>query len=120
MRLKFSQVDQTSQKLGGDEHLSATVHCTIVPADSPEVAVTVVMKQTVGEQYAGPLEIGSPAGYKGPLDHTAFGKAVEAYYRQMVNVPGSSAGMNVRMSGNLFRKQWETTIPQPHDGAPGW
>lgn len=78
------------------------------------------VKQTVGDTYSGPLEVGKPVGYSGPIDMQAFREAVETYYRKCVHAPGDTSRMNIKMTNNTFDIPSEVVIPQPVTNAEGW
>jgi hypothetical protein len=125
MTITFTGIDQTTQQVGGDEHLSAIVHCTIAAdAGKPEIA-TVGVKQTVGERLKAPLEIG-PLSYRKPINRAAFDPEVEKYYRSRIHAQGDaiseSPHVSLIMEGNISRPPPViVTIPMPaSDGSGGW
>jgi hypothetical protein len=116
---------QDSQELGSnDEHMVSRVFFTIdVEGVTSEGHVDI--KQVVGSDYEkGPLEVGRPSGYSGPMDYDAFRAEVERYYRSLIGstakfmrvAPGAKA---TRFFNNTFNTAHAFTMAPKGQGA-GW
>ena len=116
---------QDSQEFGSnDEHMVSRVSFRIGRQGEPAQDGFADVKQTVGSSYAsGPLEVGRPQGYRGPVDYGHFQREVEAYYRSLVGptasgvkVPGA---VTARMRNNTFNKR-HTFVMEAEDTGGAW
>ena len=111
-RVVFDKGIQYSQDYGSDdEHMVSRIFFSIEVGGRRYDGLHVDVKQTVGSSYeTGPIEVGSPKGYKGPFNHEAFRAAVEKYYRGLVGSTGTGIRIaggdkKIRMRDNHFQKQ---------------
>lgn len=124
-RIDFHQCVQDSQDYGSDdEHMVSRVFFSLQLDGVSHENLHVDIKQPVGDKFeAGPLEVGAPQGYRGPINHAEFRAAVEKYYRRLVGSAGSGirivGGGNIRMRNNRFVMPWGAEVSiDPSKG--GW
>jgi hypothetical protein len=123
-KIKFYKCIQDSQDYGSDnEHMVSRLFFTFELFDK-KFDLHVDIKQAVGITYeTGPIEVGTPEGYKGPFNYEAFRNAAEKYYRRLV---GSTAtgiriqgGSNIRMRNNTFIQEM-TVECEVDEGTAAW
>jgi hypothetical protein len=123
-KITFYKCIQDSQDYGSnDEHMVSRVFFTF-EIGGKKYDLHADIKQAVGASYeTGPIEVGSPEGYKGPFNYEAFRDAAEKYYRRLV---GSSAtgiriqgGSNIRMRNNTFIQEMAVEC-EVGEGTPAW
>lgn len=116
---------QDSHEYGSnDEHMVSRVFLQIGRPGGQVQDTFADVKQTVGASYdAGPLEVGRPQAYKGPLDYARFQEEVGAYYRSLVGSTASAIklapGSTARMQGNVFNKR-HAFLMDVEEGGGGW
>jgi hypothetical protein len=107
-KVTFTKCIQDSQDYGStDEHMVSRLFFDLEIGNNRYHGLCVDIKQAVGGDFEKtPLEVGTPQGYKGPLNYTAFRAASEAYYRECVGSQGRgiriAGGSNIRMRNNTF------------------
>jgi len=107
-KITFQKCLQDSQDLGSDdEHMVSRIYFSLEISGNTYENLYVDIKQTVGSDFeTGPIEVGSPVGYKGPFNYKAFRESAENYYRGLVGsqVRGIriQGGSNIRMRNNTF------------------
>lgn len=118
----FTGLHQDSQDYGSnDEHMVSRVFLDLEVDGRSFPGLHANVKQVVGSSYeTGPIEVSSPVGYGGPMNHTAFSSAVERYYRGLVGSKGSGirieGATNVRMRNNRFQKRASESFDVSNDG----
>jgi hypothetical protein len=104
----FIKCIQDSQEYGSDdEHMVSCVVFTIEVDGENSGEFCADLKQTVGDSYeTGAIEVGRPAGYKGPFNQQEFSKCAEQYFRSLVGSKGRGirieGGGNIRMQNNTY------------------
>jgi len=107
-RLLLHKLIQDSQDYGSDdEHMVSRVFFDLEIDGKNHPGLYADIKQPVGSSFeSSPLEVSSPANYKGPFNYDAFRNIVEHYYRSLVGAGGSGirieGGSNIRMRNNTF------------------
>lgn len=116
----FTRLIQDSQEFGSDdEHMVSRVFFTLKVGDSDYPALHADVKQTVGAAFDSPLEVSAPRGYRGPMNHAEFRKAVDSYFRGLV---GPTATSGLRLKGSMTRMRhntFHTTTTAEFDVPPG-
>ena len=121
-----SCLQDTQGKAAGEKFLRGEVQMAVFAQGRTSPAETVVVKQTVGADFASdPLEITVPARFRDLLAVPAFRTAVEAYYRRhaIAGFGGNLDGGvdNVFMSSNVIVTGPEVVIfDLAPEGAGGW
>ena len=106
--ITFHELVQDSQEYGSDdEHMVSRAFFTLEADGKNYGRLSADIKQPVGSSFeTTALEVSPPSSYKGPLDHEAFRKQVEDYYRELIGRRGHGirieGGGNIRMQNNLF------------------
>jgi hypothetical protein len=124
-KLTFHKCIQDSQDYGSDdEHMVSRVFFTLTVAGKEHPDLYADIKQTVGADFeSGPIEVGRPHGYEGPINYEAFRAIVEKYYRSLVGSQGRgiriSGGRNIRMRNNTFIQQVSFEF-DVDEGEAGW
>jgi len=113
--VRFSQILQDRQDLGGEEQMVSTVYFDVEAGGRVWVGLEANVKQTAGAAYEeGPLEVELPAGYDGPMNYSEFRECVEAYYRSAVSQGGRmisfGPGARIHMRNNRFAFQQECSF----------
>ena len=125
-KLTFHRCIQDSQDYGSDdEHMVSRVFFTLDVAGRQHPDLHADIKQAVGSSFeTGPIEVGSPQGYDGPINYEEFRNSVEQYYRELVGSQGSgiriSGGSNIRMRNNTFIRQKSVEIEVGTREQSGW
>jgi len=107
-KLFLNKLIQDSQDYGSnDEHMVSRVFFDLEIEGTKYEGLYADIKQPVGSSFeSSPLEVSSPANYRGAFNHEAFRSIVEQYYRSLVGAGGSgihiSGGSNIRMRNNTF------------------
>ena len=109
----FRKLIQDSQEYGSDNDHMISRGIFDLEIDGKQYRdLYVDIKETVGgDSKSGPIEVGPPYGYTGPLNYNAFRKAAEEYYRGLIGSRGSSIRMNgnggskTRMRDNTFNEK---------------
>lgn len=107
-KVLFRELIQDSQEYGSnDEHMVSRVFFDLEIDGVKHEGLYAKIKQAVGSSFeSAPLEVSSPANYKGPFNFDAFRDVVERYYRGLVGGQGSgiriSGGSQIRMRNNRF------------------
>jgi hypothetical protein len=124
MTVTLEKCIQDSQDYGSDdEHMVSRVFFRL-ELDGKVRQTYADIKQAVGSDYeSGPLEVGRPHDYRGPLDYERFRDEVTAYYRSLVGSTGSairiSGGAKVRMRNNFYGKT-RVFVMDAEDTGGGW
>ena len=107
-KLSLNKLIQDSQDYGSnDEHMVSRVFFDIEIEGTKHEGIYADIKQPIGSSFeSSPLEVSSPANYRGAFNYEAFRSIVEQYYRSLVGAGGSgiriSGGSNIRMRNNTF------------------
>ena len=123
-KITFYKCIQDSQDYGSsNEHMVSRVFF-IFELSGKKFDLYADIKQTVGSNYeTSPLEIGRPAGYKGPFNYEAFRNGAETYYRSLVGSEASGFRIqgpaNIRMRNNTSFKEM-TVECEVDEGTAGW
>lgn len=113
-KLQLHKLIQDSQDFGSDdEHMISRVFFDLEIDGKKFEGLYANIKQMVGSSFeSAPLEVSSPANYKGPFNYDAFRNIVEDYYRSLVGASGSSihivGASSVRMRNNTFVRPLST------------
>jgi hypothetical protein len=88
IKLVFHKCVQDCRQAGSDEtRMVSRIHLTIEAAGRRHPNLYVDLKQAPGGTFDnGPLQVGAPQGYSGPLNDYAFRQAAERYYRSLAGV----------------------------------
>lgn len=120
----MTELAQISQDFGSDEHMVSRVYFDIAIEGHGYPGLHVDVKQTVGSSFeTAPLEVSSPVGYRGPMNHDALRAAVESYYRSHFGLLGRSirvgADSEARIRNNRVRDRVQVQFEVPK-GDAGW
>jgi hypothetical protein len=99
-KVMFHKCIQDSVDYGSDdEHMVSAVFFDLEMNGQMHADLSVEIKQMVG---GGPLEVGEPKGYSGPINRPAFRQAVETYFRELIGPEGSEDAQGGRLQNNIF------------------
>jgi hypothetical protein len=122
----MSKFVQDSQEYGSNnEEMVSRVFFDLLVDGEPKGSFHADVKLVVGGSYeTDSLEVGRPAGYRGPFDHGRFAELVTKYIRQLVGSAGRGirlgpGAQNIRMTNNTFVAPASFTFEASRDSA-GW
>ncbi|MBZ5552634.1 MAG: hypothetical protein LAO21_07940 [Acidobacteriia bacterium] len=99
-KVMFHKCIQDSVDYGSDdEHMVSAVFFDLETNGQVHPDLSVEIRQMVG---GGPMDVGDPKGYAGPINRTAFRQAVEAYFRELIGPEGSEDAQGGRLQNNIF------------------
>jgi hypothetical protein len=122
----FTRFVQDSQEYGSnDEHMVSRVFFDLLVDGKPRGSFHADVKLVVGGSFeTDALEVGRPAGYRGPFDQARFADAVTRYIRGLVGSGGRGIRLgpgvsNIRMRNNTFAMPAPFSFEASSDSA-GW
>jgi hypothetical protein len=99
-KVTFHKCIQDSIDLGSDdEHMVSAIFFDLEMNGEAHPDLCVEVRQLVG---GGPLEVGDPMRYSGPINCQAFRQAVETYFLDLVGPQVSADVQEGRLQNNIF------------------